>query len=164
MYIYICVCMHCYQLTALLWPPEKALGHLCCCLEQKSVESAEIFHFRPSLDFFLRKLQRCIHSSSFLTTSRLQQAVMGGEYYKEQEQCWVWKKGLRELRSEREDARELEAEQCGEEPTEFFTRRKISSFLPVTTDVSCTVFGNRSTWQAADRTCSTLAGLLWPSS
>lgn len=83
---------------------------------------------------------------------------MGGEYYKEQEQCW--KKGLRELRSEREGARELEAEQCGEEPTEFFTRRKISSFLPVTTDVSCIVFGNRSTWQAADRTCSTLAGLL----
>lgn len=77
----------------------------------------------------------------------------------------MWKKGLRELRSEREGARDLEAQQHGEEPAEFSSKRKISQFLPVMTDVSCIVFGNTRTWQqAVDRMCSTLIALLRPSS
>lgn len=161
--IYLCVHALLAANCALLWPPE-GFGSpvLLPWAKQKRIELAKIFHFRHWLDFSLWKLQRCICSFFFLSTSCVQQAVTAGEYYKEQ--CRVWKKELRKLTSEREGARELEAEQCGEEPADFSSRRKLSSFLPVTTDMSCTVFGNRGTWQAADRTCSALAALLWPSS
>lgn len=81
-------------------------------------------------------------------------------YYKEQKHFWMSKEGLRGLGSERDGVRELEAEKCGEETTEFSSRRKNSSFLPVATDMFCAMFGKRGTSQAADRMCSSPAVLL----
>lgn len=73
----------------------------------------------------------------------------------------MWKKVLTELRSERERAKDLEAQHHGEEPTEFSSIRKISLFLLVMTGVSCIMFGSVGIWQqAVGRTCSILIALL----
>lgn len=73
----------------------------------------------------------------------------------------MWKKGLRELRSKRECAKDLEAQHHGEEPTEFSSVRKISHFLLVMTGVSCITFGSVGIWQhTVGRTCSILVALL----